>query len=612
MRITKILFAAFVVFLNAILFSSGASAASTEWQKSSPNDDSARIRLLSSFYVNENNDKQLMLGLEFELKNGWKIYGKDSNGIGLPPILDFSQSSNYNKHEIFWPQAKQIEEKIADQSFKYSIYENGVVLPIIVDLNDNSEEAKIHLKVDYGLCREICLPATNEFTINITDETDLAALESIQKFTDKKIVETKKIQGQKKSVTFIVAFISALLGGLVLNFMPCVLPVLGVKLTSIIAHHNTKTANIRFAFISSILGIMACFSIFAAFSAIIGHTGNIFNWGLQFQNPYFLIFLILLVLGFIANMLGAFEINFDNFTINFLNHKIAEKENHKIFIPNFLSGILAVLLATPCSAPFLGIAISYAVTQSANISFMVFLAIGLGFSIPYIIFSISPKLVYRLPKSGKLMYLVKKIMIILLIITVLWLLYILSSNISIIAGAGGIFISLLLMASFKINKQKYKYLSILILTILMFFLPFFFKKNYSPDSHPDQIWREFNEAELQKLVEEGNVVVVDITADWCLTCKFNKINVLHDKEIIDRLTKPYIIAMRADFTKRNRDVLSFINRQGRYAIPFNAVYGPNAKNGLLTNELLTKTELLDLIDRASPVTSPNEQIIENE
>ena len=202
----------------------------------------------------------------------------------------------------------------------------------------------------------------------------------------------------------------SLIGGAILNIMPCVLPVLSIKLISIINHSNASLARIRFAFVSTIIGILACFMFFAASAAVIKATGNSLGWGLQFQNPYFLIFLIIILAFFTANLLGIFEITFQQFLTNFLNKKIIEGEGKKnIFMPNFLSGVLAVLLATPCSAPFLGTAISFALSQNLEIIFLVFFMIGLGFALPYIILLITPKIVYLLPKPGNWMIHIKQL-----------------------------------------------------------------------------------------------------------------------------------------------------------------------------------------------------------
>lgn len=612
MQINQIISA---LFLTIFLFISKAEAANSEWKNALESNSGAKVRVLSSFYTNDKQQKSLIIGLQFNIKSGWHVYGNDSGGIGMPPSVDFAGSSNLEKHQIFWPQAIKKEEKIGAETIKYSVYEDEVILPIEIALQDNAKPTQLKLKLHYGLCKDVCIPASADFVVDIEDKEDADSLKMIQKFIDKKIIfeneaektteKTDDYSTEKKSqlasITLLPALLAAFLGGLILNIMPCVLPVLGIKLMSVIKHQESKTSRIRFAFFATTLGILFCFAIFAVFAIIIMLTGNIFNWGLQFQNPYFLIFLIVILLGFVANMIGMFEITFDQFISNFINKKITEKESggKNIFMPNFLSGILAVLLATPCSAPFLGSAISFSITQSSAIIILIFFTMGLGLALPYIIMIFSPKIVYLLPKPGNWMLNIKKLMTIFLAATIIWLIYVLANNIGNTAAAIAAIVSALFFACFKIKIKSLKIIAFTILAITMLILPQTFESVKKTLDSADKLWIEFSEEGLQKLVANGQTVVVDVTADWCITCKFNKARVFHDKTVIDHLRDNNIVAMRADITKPNEAVLAFIHKKGRYAIPFNAVYGPNASDGLLTSELLSKKELFKLIDQAS-------------
>lgn len=591
-----------------VLFTQNAMAFTTTWQEASLHDNVGKLRVIGSYYETKNNEQKLIIGLHFKLNSGWKIYGKDSNGMGLPPSLDFKGSINIKNHEILWPESIKQKEKIGKETIEYGIYHDEIIIPVAIQPQDLVQTTKINLKINYGLCKDVCIPATTEFLLNPDKNFDEKSLQSIQKFLPQEIIVASPPANEEQAVEkitpstnhLISALIAAALGGLILNIMPCVLPVLGIKVMSVINHSSAHVMRIRFAFFATILGIIFCFFVFAIFAALIGYTGNVFNWGLQFQNPYFLIFLIVILAIFIANMVGFFDITFDEFTANLLNREITRRERrlHQIFIPNFLSGILAVLLATPCSAPFLGSAISFSIMQNTQIIFLIFFAMGLGFALPYIILMISPKLIHSLPKPGNWMLRVKEIMAILLAATIIWLIYVLAHNIGNIAAYLVAAISAALLFAFRIKIRFLKILTFIALITAVFALPTVFEKGIMRTNPKDHIWKKFDEGKLHELVEQGNVVVIDVTADWCLTCKFNKINVLHDKEIMDKLTQSNIVAMRADITQPDQAVISFINHKGRYAIPFNAVYGPHAKEGLLTNELLNKKELLDFIEKA--------------
>lgn len=573
-----------------------ALAANSQWIKS--NSDASQTRLLASFYE-ENGTKKLIAGIEFKLESGWKIYGPDSGGIGMPPSFDFTQSKNYSSHEIIWPEAKKHEELIGTETFHYSAYHHDVVIPIEINLTQIGDPTNLTLNLEYGLCKDVCIPASAKLSLDIPNEIDVEALQKIQEFYPKKIIDSPAQKTDQKLPILTYIFF-AFLGGLILNIMPCVLPVLSIKLLSIINHPNAKISNIRLAFLSTILGILSCFTIFALIACIIKFTGNQLGWGLQFQNAKFLAFLILVVGFFMANLFGEFEITFEEFLATFLNKKInksAEKKN--IFLPNFLSGILATLLATPCSAPFLGSAISFALVQNFLVIFLIFFFIGIGFCAPYILLFFSPSLVSLMPKPGMWMVKLKQLLALFMLATWLWLLYIISSSVSPIGIALLVAISLALPFCLKIPDKIFKITAIIVLILVAINLSSSFVKSANPATESSEmLWIEFSEQEIHQKVREGRVVLIDVTADWCITCKFNKINVLQSKEVALMLKSGDFIGMRGDITKPNPEIMEFMRKHGRFAIPFNIVYGPNAPEGVLTSELLNKDDLIKLIQKA--------------
>jgi len=582
-------------------------SAISDWQENQSK--GAKTRLVASFYLDQSGEEKLIAGVEFEIASGWKIYGHgtQSSGIGIEPNF-IIKTTNYDFHNIFWPEPKLAEEKIGKEIIQYFIYQDHLVLPIEIQLKKNEYPTQIELELNYGLCNEICVPAKENFTLQIDKKPDLEALKIIQKYYPQQIIfkqnkqtDFKNIENKKLSnFVLLIMVLIAILGGAILNIMPCVLPVISIKLLSIIKNSNQTAEKIRLSFLSTFLGILSCFLFFAILTSIIKLTGNSIGWGLQFQNPYFLIFLVLILMTFIANILGSFEFNFSKILANILNKKISnEEEKENIFLPNFLSGILAVLLATPCSAPFLGSAISFSLTQNFLVILIIFVAIGFGFSFPYILLMIKPKLIYKLPKSGNWTNQAKQIMSGFLAATVIWLIYVLTGNIGLIPAFLLALISILFLLSFKIKILLFRFFTFIILVSCAFYLPISLQKKYEiAKKESNQIWQEFDENKIQNLIDQQKTVVIDITADWCITCKFNKIRVLENKEIIELLKNNNIVAMRADITKTNEDVLKFMQKHNRFAIPFNIIYGPNAEDGILTNELLTKEELIQSIKKA--------------
>ncbi len=591
-----------IFFILALVFLrlNSASAATSDWHKSAS--DAAQTRFIASFYE-EKGEKKLIAGVHFKISSGWKIYGEQSGGIGMPPVFTFS-GSNYSDYHISWPSSEILEEKIGDETFRYSAYHNEVIIPIAVDLQKNGEPAELTLSIDYGLCKDICIPVSEKFSLKIPNEIDVETLKEIEKFYPTKLIRDSQLSDNKPSTPnnfpLITYIFFALLGGLILNVMPCVLPVLSIKLLSIIDRPNASISRIRFAFFSTTLGIILCFISLALLACLIKFTGNELGWGLQFQNPQFLIILIIITTFFTANLLGKFEITFEEALASLLNKKINEGEKKKnIFVPNFFSGILATLLATPCSAPFLGSAISFALVQDFTTIFVIFFFIGIGFSAPYIALFFAPKLVYSLPKPGMWMAKFKQLLALFMVATLFWLLHILSENLSLTAS---VLVVLLIAGIFlctKIKEKSLKYGIALVLICTIFALPGQFKKHQqNTKEESEMLWQKFDQEEIQRQISLGKTVLVDITADWCLTCKFNKINVLQSKQITLMLKRGDFIAMRGDITKPNPEIMAFLRKHNRFAIPFNAVYGPGAVNGLVTSELLNQDELLKLIEQA--------------
>jgi len=598
----------FTLFFLMTAVSFGASSETKHHSSSS-----SKTTLVGSFYTKEKTTK-LIAGVRFDLSDGWKIYGNDDSGMGMPPQFDFSNSTNFKSYKISYPLPLIGEEKIGEESIKYSYYKNSVIIPIEIEAIDSSIPVDLNLKLDFAACKDVCVPVSQNLTLKIS-EIDEVILQEIQNFYPQKITSesiqssdqfnkidiSTGIQKTQKYQTnqIYLMILLAILGGMILNIMPCVLPVISIKLISILKHSGSEFKTIRYSFFSTIIGILTCFFILGFITYFIQNIGTSLGWGFQFQNPYFLIFLIIILALFTAELLGIFEINFSQIVATFLNLKITQNEAKKnIFLPNFLSGILAVLLATPCSAPFLGTAISFALSQNFITILLIFSCIGIGFAMPYLILILSPKLINFLPKPGRWMMRIKQIMAGFLLATMVWLNFVLSNIIGIIPVLILSIISIVVFFVFKIKKFILRTVLLLILIILAFTLPLEFHSHQKKmKSEIDSYWNVFDESILNKLISQNKIILVDVTADWCITCKFNKILVLNSNEIVDLLKSGKVIGIRADITKPDPEVMKFLAKHNRFAIPFNAVYGPNAPQGLLTSEFLNKNELLLLINK---------------
>ncbi len=598
---TKILFLVIVFLLPNVVF-----AHISNTQKHS--ESGVETKIIGSV-ADLNNQLKIVLGLDFNLPSGWKIYSQNSSDIGIPPSLNFDGSSNYQSHQIIWPKAKEGQENFGSEVIKYHYYDHHIILPVILDVSDISYANKIKLSLQYSICNNICIPIQQNFEFTLKKDVQTDILQQIQQFSTLQLLPNKSsnpldfinINNPIKKKLSLTIIIGAIIGGFILNIMPCVLPVLSIKLISILKHSGSHINKIRFSFFATILGIIFCFSALAIITFIIKSTSISLGWGFQFQNPYFLIFMITILVLFTAQLCGFFEIEVNSALASVLNKKISKQEIKKhIFLPNFLSGILAVLLATPCSAPFLGTAISFAFTQDFSTIFFIFICIGFGFSLPYILLIITPQFIKLLPKPGAWMQKTKQIMAGMLGATVIWLISILTENIGLIASFIVFVANLLMFYCLKSKiKNKIKTILFLILFTVSAIVPmkFHYHKKAQEDAY-NSLWSTFDESILNNLIKEQKIVLIDITAKWCITCHANKILVLKSPEIVELLKSRQIIGLKADITSPDQDIINFMKKHNRVAIPFNAVYGPNAKNGLLASELLSKHELLSLIKQA--------------
>ncbi|MFN7094984.1 MAG: protein-disulfide reductase DsbD family protein, partial [Burkholderiales bacterium] len=394
------------------------------------------------------------------------------------------------------------------------------------------------------------------------------------------------------NIPFWLALIFAFIGGLMLNVMPCVLPVLSLKLLGIIKQQNTSLTIIRHNLLMTILGIIASFWVLAVLILAFQFAGQTIGFGFQFQSPYFLISLIVILVIFVCNLWGFFEIDLPYQLQNRLNNLLSEQKN--AYVGSFLSGMFATLMATPCSAPFLGTAVSIAFLQSTGVMVSIFTMIGIGMSTPYWLLYFFPQWVSYLPKPGKWMLIVKNSLGLLLLATAIWLLFVLSNQLGNTAAILVFLCCLLLrmvlqLRSSFLKNPWLKLGSIISIILLAFVLPFkLHTLNTARQHQVSSIWQPLQEANIAAYVAKGKIVVVDVSADWCLTCKMNKMLVLNQADILDYLRSPDIIAMRGDLTSPNPTIMAYLKKHNRYAIPFTAIYGPNAPQGLVLPEVLSK------------------------
>ena len=398
----------------------------------------------------------------------------------------------------------------------------------------------------------------------------------------------------------------ALLGGLILNLMPCVLPVLSVKFISVVSQGGRAPAAVRAGFLATAAGIVMSFLAIAGALIAVKSAGRTIGWGIQFQQPAFIAALAVTVTLFACHLVGLFEVPLPRFLANAASSRTGPDGS---LAGHFLTGAFATLLATPCSAPFLGTAVGFALAGETIQMLTIFLALGIGLALPYLLVAAVPSLATRLPRPGVWMLRLKQLMAAPLALTAAWLLAVLTSQVGVPAAVmtAALLIAMvgLLFARDRMQATWRKAVIPIIAAVASaaIILPDVLagELNKGGDTVNDPIaWQRFNRDEIRSLISQGKTVFVDVTADWCLTCQANKKFVLTNKDISDRLNKQ-TVPMQADWTRPNPQIGAYLAGYGRYGIPFNIIYGPAAPAGIVLPELLTHGEVGAALDRAAGI-----------
>lgn len=386
------------------------------------------------------------------------------------------------------------------------------------------------------------------------------------------------------------ALLLGLVGGLILNLMPCVLPVLALKALSLTRLSAEESKMARLSGLATAAGILTGLLLLASTVVALKATGLTAGWGAQFQEPRYVAFLAALMTVFAVNLLGLFEFRVPG---------VALSQHHSLWVGEFLQGLLAVALSTPCSAPVLGSAVGVALSQPVYGVYAIFLAIGLGLASPYLLLAAAPRLAKLLPRPGEWMETLRRILSLPMFATTMWLLWVLGSQmergahlrfqfvllgIAALAGAVG-------WAQRSMRRGAERALAVVL--ILAMVGAVWLSQLREPVSKV--IWMPFTPARLDSLKAAGRPVLVDGTADWCLSCKVNKARVLRDAQVEAVFAASQLVVLEADWTRRDSVFGNWMAGYGRQAVPFNLLVLPG-KEPILLPELLSKAMVTEPLE----------------
>ncbi len=395
----------------------------------------------------------------------------------------------------------------------------------------------------------------------------------------------------------------ALLGGLILNLMPCVLPVLSLKLLALARYGGAARRTARFGLLASAAGVLASFAVIALALIALKAAGASVGWGIQFQHPWFLAAMAVATTLFAANLWNWLPLTLPSG----LAGTLGAVRGGGWFAEAFLLGGFATVLAASCSAPFVGTALGFALARGPGDIALIFAALGLGMAAPFLAVATAPGLVAWLPRPGPWIASLRRLLGGTLLATAGWLLFVLGreagADMALLAGAVlAVLLAMLAWRHVRPARRRVATLAAFAAAVIAVLVPSL-RGGAVPIKTPAEqsaMWQLFDEAALPRLVAQGNIVFVDVTAAWCLTCKVNELTVLDRAPVVDRLHAPGTVPMRADWTRPDPVIAGYLQRFGRYGVPLDVVYGPDAPDGIALPELLTRNAVMDALRRAGP------------
>ncbi len=404
-------------------------------------------------------------------------------------------------------------------------------------------------------------------------------------------IELQQAAGAPNSLSDVLkAVVFALIGGLILNLMPCVFPILSFKALAIVrkaAKHPREIKAHGFAYTA---GVIVSFIALAAVLIAVQQSGRSIGWGYQMQSPTFVAILTVIFFFVGLNLSGFYEMPalFGNF-----GGAAAAQDN---LFGSFITGMLAVLVATPCTAPFMAPAVGFALTQEAMVVILVFISLGVGLALPFLLISLFPSLVSCLPKPGEWILTLRQTLAFPLYLSAVWLFWILvrevGGDVAIIVLLGIIFLVFALWLN-KFSARSTTFLALLVATASIFAMIQFMR--ITPPAAPAEVNAEsFSTARLDALRKEGKAVFVDATADWCITCKVNESFVLSSRKIHNAFAGKHITYMIADWTHGDKEITRYLQSFGRAGVPI-YVYYPPGKDPIVLPQVLTKSLILNTI-----------------
>ncbi|MBS1953587.1 MAG: thioredoxin family protein [Cyanobacteria bacterium SZAS-4] len=616
--------------------------------------------------------KPFKVGVELTMKSGWHTYYKESGDAGLPTKITWKLPSGFTAGPILWQKPSKFNDSgIVTYGYKDKTLIGATITP---PANFSGDNVDFKADVKWLSCAEICVPGGTSVSLSLpVDKTgSTAAAANAEEFSklgfegsvkdltlddnskvssavpakdgatnprapdqptdgaanpqSTNVVTTSRstsgvsvlnqkfnVEGSAEKPQSLLAYLAlAFVGGMILNVMPCVLPVIAIKVLSFFEQARDEPARVRLMGLTFTAGIISSFMVLAGVVIALQATGRSVGWGFQFQYPGFLIAMSALVLLFAMSLFGLFYVSVPG------GSKVDELANKEGYSGTFFKGVLATILSTPCTAPFLGTALGFAFAQPWWTVALIFFTIGLGMSLPYLLLTAKPEWMKFMPKPGVWMEKFKESLGFVLLATVAWLLGVLGSELGIegIIGTTYFLIALAFAAWIvgrftDLTTEQGRKITIYAISIAIVATAFYFfvyplpgislKAQPLEKANVDAPikWQPFSVEALDKELSAHKTVLLDFTADWCLTCKFNEKTVLNSAPVVEKIKALNVVPMQADWTVQDPKITELLNKFNRSGVPLYVIFPADKPNNpIVLPEVINQQMVLDKLDQA--------------
>jgi thiol:disulfide interchange protein len=431
----------------------------------------------------------------------------------------------------------------------------------------------------------------NELVVKKNDQLsdDPKSMDGVLKINGKSYNIKSPVVVSVDSTPLWIMILFAFLGGLILNLMPCVFPVLSMKVFGFLKNIGEEKEKIRAHAKAYMLGILVSFWILVAVLLALKSGGQHLGWGFQLQSPPFVASLAAILFLFGLNLVGVFEVGG---SIMGVGQSLTRKEG---FVGDFFTGVLATVVSTPCTAPFMGSAVGFALSQNIFVTFVIFTFLALGLGAPYVILAYNPTMGRILPRPGPWMETLKQITAFLIFATVVWL-------ISVVALQAPISYVVILMGSLFLmglaawilhrwsEEAKGRYIALFIILAALFFI---IAKHEDPQNA--LVWEDFSPSKVEVFKSNRRAVFVDFTAAWCISCKVNELVVFNSTEVKEKLRSHNVALLKADWTSQDPVITQSLADLGRSGVPTYVIFQPE-KDPILLPEVITPGIVINALD----------------